>query len=222
MRSRLAPAAGSRHRRAGVGLAAVAALAVTGLGAAPARSATDPACPDPYPVSALTKGQPVTGLTVASGTVPEGFTGQVLGVQQNGLMPGLDLVLVRLTSPELERVGGIWSGMSGSPVYAADGRLIGAVSLGLTSGPSTVAGVTPAADMLELLSSSPARLAAPSRVALPRSLARTIVREGDATAQQVADGLSPLELPFGIAGLGSQTRLSAVAKRLPLEGVRVV
>ena len=222
MRSRLTPTATLRHRRAGAALAATAALALTGLGAAPARSATDPACPEPYPVAALTKGQPVTGLTVSSGTVPEGFSGEVLGVQQNGLMPGLDLVLVRLTSPELERVGGIWNGMSGSPVYAADGRLIGAVSLGLSSGPSTVAGVTPAADMLDLLSSGSAGAAAPTRVALPPSLARTIVRDGDATARQVQSGLSPLELPFGIAGLGSEKRLSAVAKRLPIDGVRVV
>jgi hypothetical protein len=222
MPSASTPATTTRHRRAGVGIAAVVALAVTGLGAAPARSATDPACPDPYPVSALTKGQPVTGLTVSSGTVPDGFTGQVLGVQENGLMPGLDLVLVRLTSPELERVGGIWSGMSGSPVYAADGRLIGAVSLGLAAGPSTVAGVTPAADMLELLSSGAGGMSAANRVALPRSLARTVVRDGAATAQQVQDGMATLELPFGIAGLGSQKRLSVVAKRLPLDGVRVM
>jgi len=222
MRPRPIPSTTPRHRRAGVAVAAVAVLAVTGLGAAPARSATGPACPDPYPVSALTKGQPVTGLTVSSGTVPEGFTGEVLGVQQNGLMPGLDLVLVRLTSPELQRVGGIWSGMSGSPVYAADGRLIGAVSLGLSAGPSTVAGVTPAADMLELLSSGTTRVAAPDKVSLPRTLARTVVREGAATARQVDGGLSPLELPFGIAGLGSQKRLAAVAKRLPLDGVRVM
>jgi hypothetical protein len=36
--------------------------------------------------------------------------------------------------------------MSGSPVYAADGRLIGAVAYGL-AGASTIAGITPAADM---------------------------------------------------------------------------
>ena len=222
MRSRPSPRATSRHRRAGAALAAAAALTVTGLGAAPASSATDPTCPEAYPVAALTKGQPVTGLTVSSGTVPEGFSGEVLGVQENGLMPGLDLVLVRLASPELDRVGGIWSGMSGSPVYAADGRLIGAVSLGLSAGPSTVAGVTPAADMLALLSSGATRVAAPTKVVLPRSLARTVVRDGGATAQQVEAGLSPLQLPFGIAGLGSAKRLTAVAKRLPLDGVRVM
>ncbi|MGN6577651.1 MAG: hypothetical protein ACTHKG_18420, partial [Nocardioides sp.] len=41
-------------------------------------------------------------------------------------------------------------------------------------------------------------------------------------AQPVAAGLSPPEVPCGIAGLGSQKRLSAGATRLPLEGVRVV
>ena len=40
--------------------------------------------------------------------------------------------------------------MSGSPVYAADGRLVGAVAYGL-AGSSPIAGITPAAEMVKLL-----------------------------------------------------------------------
>src|SRR3954454_7416981 len=53
--------------------------------------------------------------------------------------------------------------MSGSPVYAEDGRLIGAVSYGLAFGPSPVAGVTLAADMQQLLGDVPASTLKPSR-----------------------------------------------------------
>jgi hypothetical protein len=165
----------------------------------------------------------VTGLTVSEGTTPEGFTGKVIGVLDNGFMPGLDMILVRLTSPEIDRVG-IWSGMSGSPVYASDGRLIGAVSAGLAAGPSPVAGVTPAADMLEMLAtgSQPARTSPSMKVALPDRMAARIVRSGDATTAEVESGMSQLPLPLGIAGLGSQKRLKTVARLLDLEGVRLM
>ena len=100
-------------------------------------------CTAPYPISDVTAGQAVHGLTVTQGTTPSPFTGDGLGVLKDGIIPGIDLVMVRLDSTEIQRVGGIWQGMSGSPVYAADGRLIGAVAYGFAAGPSPVAGVTP-------------------------------------------------------------------------------
>lgn len=216
------PASGPVRRLTGVAVTAAAAVSVAGLGASPAQSATDSACPPAFPVQSLVRDQPVTGLTVSQGTTPEGFTGKVIGVLDNGIMPGLDMILVRLTSPEVDRVG-IWSGMSGSPVYAADGRLIGAVSSGLASGPSPVAGVTPAADMLEMLSagSPPAAASLTRKVALPARLADRIVRSGDASAAQVESGMRQLDLPFAVAGLGSQKRARTVARLLDLQGVRL-
>ncbi|MCB0907999.1 MAG: hypothetical protein KDB63_12880, partial [Nocardioidaceae bacterium] len=115
------------------------AVAVTGvvLGGTPTVGAASAAtCDTPFPVADLVPHQAVTGLTVSAGTTPDGFTGEVLGVVKNGIAPGLDMVMVRLTSTEIDRVGGIWAGMSGSPVYADDGRLIGAVAYGLAWGPS--------------------------------------------------------------------------------------
>ena len=67
-------------------------------------------CPEPVPVSELVEGQPVTGLTVSRGTTPEPFTGSVLGVLDDGIAPGVDMILVDLTSAEIDRVGGIWAG----------------------------------------------------------------------------------------------------------------
>ena len=197
-------------------VATTAALAVAGTGS-PAASAPDDQCPAAFPVADLAAEQPVTGLTVSKGTTPDPFTGEVLGVLEDGIMPGLDMIMVRLTSPEIDRVG-IWSGMSGSPVYAADGRLIGAVSYGLAFGPSTVAGVTPAADMHELLDAAPAGPAAapPRKVAIPDRVADRLLEEKLATAAEVEDGLAQLRLPFGMAGL-SQKRLTQVAKKLDLD-----
>src|SRR3954452_22349458 len=149
-RTRGGAADATRARVTAVAIATAIAAAVSGLTPAPAQSEPSSQCPAAYPVGSLSQGQAVTGLTVSKGTEPDDFTGQVIGVLKDGIMPGLDMIMVRLTSPEIDRVG-IWAGMSGSPVYAEDGRLIGAVSYGLALGSSPVAGVTPAADMQDLL-----------------------------------------------------------------------
>ena len=46
--------------------------------------------------------------------------------------------------------GGISAGMSGSPVYTEDGKLIGAIAYVFSVGPSSIGGVTPAPDMLRV------------------------------------------------------------------------
>ena len=159
MRARPTHARTRRYAAAAATTSAV--VAAVGLGTAPAaQSAPDDQCPAAAPVSGLTPGDPVTGKTVTSGTEPETFGGSVVGTLEDGIAPGVDMVLVDLDSPTITRVG-IWSGMSGSPVYDADGDLIGAVSYSLGLGPSTVAGVTPATEMLKLLRSTPTLAAAP-------------------------------------------------------------
>jgi hypothetical protein len=212
--------------------AALAGLGAAALGASPAQSAVplaqDPQCAAAYPVDMLTRGLAVTGLTVSSGTVPDGFTGEVLGVLQDGIAPGLDMVMVRLTSDEIDRVGGIWAGMSGSPVYAPDGRLIGAVSYGLAYGPSPVAGVTPAEDMQALLDNpptgSPSALDAangPEEVAVPDRMSDRIVADGAATQDEVDSGLSRLPLPLGVSGIGTAKRMRQFKEGLGIDDVRV-
>jgi len=93
----------------------------------------------------------VTGSTVVRGTTPVGFTGTFDGYLPDALGKGAGMFLFRLegagidaASNPLGRASGIWSGMSGSPVYTQDGRLIGAVSYGLSADDIPIAGVTPA------------------------------------------------------------------------------
>ncbi len=220
----------SRRPRVRV-LAAVVGLtaAATTVLATPAHSVPSPeaaACPAAYPVAELTAHQPVDGLTVSSGNTPDTFTGEVLGVVQDGIAPGLDLIMVRLTSTEIDRVGGIWAGMSGSPVYAADDRLIGAVSYGLAYGPSPVAGVTPAADMKALIDGSApavsARLMARTRdVTLPQLTQQRLVTEGLATPSEATEGLRRLPLPMSVSGMANSSRLSKATSLMNLPDVRL-
>jgi hypothetical protein len=200
---KLARAGRSRPLKRASVVAAVAAVAVAGLGAAPAHSAGNAACPAPTPIGDLAPGQDVTGLTVSQGTTPDGFTGKVLGVVNDGIEPGMDLIMVRLNSTEIDRVGGIWEGMSGSPVYASDGSLIGAVAYGLSVGPSPTAGVTPAADMEALLGSGVNHGTGPMRthIGLSPTMQHRLVRAHAATPKQAQSGLSELKTPFSLGGL---------------------
>lgn len=219
----------SGRRRVTRGLAAALATAATvaGMAVTPAQSAMDADCPDTFPVDGLVAGQPVTGSTVIDGAGPGAFTGQVLGVLDDGIMPGLDMILVRLGSDALDATDvdkrifdvGIWSGMSGSPVYAADGTLIGAVAYGLSWGASTVAGVTPAAEMRELIEPGGDPLVAPAdTIEVPERIQARVVRSGAATERQVESGLSELDV-FGVLGL-SQRRYNKITRKLDLPDVQ--
>jgi hypothetical protein len=207
---------------------AVATLATSLVTAAPAQSAAptaavqDPQCADAFPVAELVRDMPVTGMTVSAGTTPDPFTGTVLGVLEDGIAPGMDMIMVRLTSPEIDRVGGIWAGMSGSPVYAADGRLIGAVAYGL-AGTTPVAGVTPAESMQALLDGGVTAQAAAGKdhLALPDRAADRLVAQGYATRAEVDGGLQRLPLAFGVSGMANAKRLRQFAHQFGLENVRI-
>ncbi|MFE7408694.1 SpoIVB peptidase S55 domain-containing protein [Isoptericola sp. NPDC057559] len=172
---------------------------LTGLVAvAPAATAAPtPDCAAPFPVADVVGGAPVTGLTVSKGTTPQSFTGEVLGVLSDGIAPDLDMIVAELHSPAIDAAGGIWQGMSGSPVYAEDGRLIGAVAYGLAFGSSPVAGITPYEDMQGYLG---AAKAAPE-VAVGTRLATRIAAETDVTKAEAAQGLRQLPMPMGVGGI---------------------
>jgi hypothetical protein len=205
-------------------LGGLAALAVTAtltgtIGTGPASSTPDPGCATAAPVAGLAAGQAVHGLTVSSGTTPSPFTGSVIGVLRDGIAPGVDMILARLSSPAIDQAGGIWEGMSGSPVYTADGELVGAVSYGLANGPSPVAGITPAADVEALYGGGSTPVTPVARkVMLPRALARRVVATGAATSAQLAGGYTSIHTPMVVSGLADGPRLRDFAAAMHLSG----
>mgnify|MGYP001187708271 FL=1 len=151
----------SNNARRVVGVAVAAALIGTLVAAPPAHAApagTDMFCEVPgqelaiSPISGLKEGEAVTWLSTVKGTRPTEFTGEYVGKIANGLGYDAkgkprDLLLVKLAGDAVAKAG-VWAGASGSPVYDADGALIGAVSYGFSWLPDDdVAGVTPAAYM---------------------------------------------------------------------------
>ena len=195
-----------------VALVATAVVAASAFVSPAAGQTAPPAgCPVPVPMSEVHSGMLGTGYTVVRGTEPEPFSVEVLGVLNDALGPGRDMIVADVTSPAIEEAGGIWAGMSGSPVYV-DSRLLGAVAYGLSEDDSTVAGITPAEDMLELMA-YPSRLSEPDPVSgqrtipLTPSLQKRIEDSGSGSG-----GLQALPVPLSVSG-GRGSRLVQPAIR---------
>jgi hypothetical protein len=210
-----------RVRRASLavlaGATVVANVVTAEAGPLPAQAS----CAATAPVSELDVGDPLTGLTVAQGTAPESFNATYVGRLDDGIAVGLDLLIIEAEdSGAIGAAGGIWAGMSGSPVYTADGRLLGAVAYGL-AGASRIAGVTPATEMMKLLSGGGAATTAP-KVDLTARLERAIVSSGAATAEQVSSGLKRLPVPVAVSG-ASSSRIRRITRmiRRTIPGIQV-
>jgi len=223
--SSLSPRSARWRSRAAVPVLATCGLlagTVSGLAsAAPESVAAAADCPDPYPLAQVTKGLDVTGLTVSQGTQPDGFTGTIVGRIDDGIAPGLDMIIARLSGSEItdpttgDVTRGIWAGMSGSPVYGPDGRLIGAVSYSLAYGTSDYAGITPAAAMYRIRDYG--STAAPTGTAkIPARIAQRMASHG-VSDRQLASGYHQIPAPRAVSG-ASEEQLQQIAKRVGYSG----
>ena len=103
----------------------------------------------PFALEELRPGMKGIGKTVAKGTAIEEFHVEVLGVL-HGEQNVSQLILVQVSGDVIERMGGIASGMSGSPVYI-DGKLLGAISYTFSLTDHRLGLVTPIEPMLEIM-----------------------------------------------------------------------
>jgi hypothetical protein len=207
------------------------------LGSAMGAQGAPSDCPSVFPVSSIQNGMTGYGLTVSQGRTPDTFNVRYLGVLKDGIAPGRDLIVVDTSGQAISNAGGIWFGMSGSPVYIND-QLVGAIAYSLSFGPSTIAGVTPAQDMENILSfptptPSPSASPTPSPSASPTGsssqqyASRGRYRRGRLTPTmsrriRTATGSSPsssssfhrLSLPLSVSGVNARgLRLLTTAVR---------
>jgi len=219
----------------GTGAGVLLALLASSL-TAPAHAAPDATeavapdqCPAAVPLASVTRGMTGQGLTVVQGSTPEPFDVEVLGVLDDGIGAGRDLILIRVSDQAgrhvVDQGGGIWAGMSGSPVYV-DGKLLGAVSYGFTAAPSVIGGLTPAEDMLDLLTlggaapteASQARAGAARAVKLPASMRRQLAARSHEAKPQ--GSLRQLVTPVAMSGL-SPRRIARLQGATDAAGIGV-
>jgi hypothetical protein len=159
-----------------------------------------------------------SGVTTIRGTTPTNFTVEVLGVMEDYIWLDIPVIVVRITGPQsfLDEVGGVFYGMSGSPV-TVDGKLIGSVSYGVSWDP-TIVGLTPAqamADMLDLQSTSAAEL--PELIPFDAATRRSIAAATGLAPAEVIGGLQLLPSYVAVSGL-SAARLGQLQQMLDDRG----
>jgi hypothetical protein len=175
-------------------------------------------CSPVLAASEVQAGQRGTGWTVVQGTAPQPFDVTILGVLTNGISSGHDLAIIEIAdkpgSHFIADAGGIWAGMSGSPVYI-DGKLAGAVSYTFSQGPSKIGGMTLAEDMLGILSygahDEVVPLTAEARAAVEQHLGASLASP--------AVSFSRIPLPIHASGIASSTA-SNLQTMLAEQGLR--
>lgn len=195
-----------RGPRAVAGLSALA-IAVAAWGVAPATGATQASptdeCPSILPLSQVSTGMRGTAVSVIRGRTLSTFNAEVLGILRDAVGPGRDIIIADLSGAAVTESGGLWAGASGSPVYFRSGgkdQLAGAIAYGLAAGGSTLAGLTPAQDMAELLDIGADLSGAATTVKVPPRLAARMAEAAGLSVTQTAT-MSRLKTPLSASGL---------------------
>src|SRR6266699_2040015 len=101
-----------------------------------------------FPLEDLRPGMKGVARTVFSGTEPQDFGVEILGVLPGFPGPRQSAIIARLSGANVEKTG-VFAGMSGSPVYI-DGRLVGAIAFSFPFSKEPIAGITPIKQMIDL------------------------------------------------------------------------
>jgi hypothetical protein len=188
-------------------------------------------CDSIMPLDDVSTGMVGQGWTVAQGTDPEAFDVEVLGIAPGLVAPGRDIIIARISGPLVDAGGGVWAGMSGSPIYMdsddADpdlDQLIGALAYGFSFGPSDVVGLTPAEDMARILnypSGSFRKAGFPARVQLSRALVKKVARVTRTPLPEMDGSLVRMKVPFSVSGVASE-RMKRVKRMLRRQHVAAI
>jgi len=162
------------------------------------------------PVNEVKAGMHGVAYTVFEGTTPEAMDVEILGVLHNMAGPKSDVILARLHGKKVEYTG-VVAGMSGSPVYI-DSKLVGAIAYRIGEfSKEPIAGITPAATMLEIddIDKAPVPDMARGTTGEKRQASRTASPGEGADLNQQADGyanlLKPIETPLLFTGFSEDT-----------------
>jgi hypothetical protein len=215
-------------RRPALAVTLLVVSMVAGLApAAPAPAAstcTDDQKPDVFRVEDMTPGTMGTGWTVVQGREPVSFDVEILGVLPDGILPGIDFVLIKVSGPVIDQTGGIAFGMSGSPVFVGD-ELAGAVAFGFFAADQTIGGMMPAEAMVPIFdypggaaALQAARAFQVKKVELDSSLRRVAAREAGVATAEFPSVARQLLIPMSFSGLNDRAmrKVNKLIKRLGL------
>jgi hypothetical protein len=185
----------------------------------------------------LRPGMKGTAQTVFSGTEPQEFGVEILGVLPGFPGPRQSAIIARLTGANVEKTG-VFAGMSGSPVYI-DNRLVGAIAFSFPFSKEPIAGITPIQQMIDIFEKgSASRTQTPKepraisfaqlastelKVTLPKPAIGSTsliapVSQGSALLPLMGQQMTPIATPLVFSGI-SQESLAMFAPQLTANGL---
>src|ERR1041385_3659703 len=194
-----------------------------------------PKAPEIFPLDDLRPGMKGTARTVFSGTDPEEFGVEILGVLPGFPGPRQSAIIARLTGANAERTG-VFAGMSGSPVFI-DGKIVGAIAFSFPFSKDPIAGITPIKQMIDLFNKGSEnvkpkepRVVSFSQLAgtdwkpnLPKPAVGSVsllapVSAGSPLMPLLGQQMTPIATPLVFSGI-SQESLTAFAPQLAASGL---
>src|ERR1041385_7535224 len=188
-----------------------------------------------FPLEDIRPGMKGTAKTVFSGTQPEEFGVEILGVLPGFPGPRQSAIIARLTGANAERTG-VFGGMSGSPVFI-DGKIVGAIAFSFPFSKEPIAGLTPIKQMIDLfnkgsenLKPKEPRVVSFSQLAgtdwkpnLPQPAVSSVsllapVSTGSPLLPLIGQQMTPIATPLVFSGI-SQESLAAFAPQLAASGL---
>src|SRR5712664_1557804 len=143
----------------------------------------------------LRPGMKGTSRTVFSGTEPEEFGVEILGVLPGFPGPRQSAIIARLSGANVEKTG-VFAGMSGSPVYI-DNRLVGAIAFSFPFSKEPIAGITPIKQMIDIFEKGPANQTERTREPRPVSFAQLAATDWKMALPKPAVAGAALIAPVG-------------------------
>src|SRR5689334_3699190 len=187
-----------------------------------------------FPVVDLRPGMKGIARSVFSGSAPEEFGVEIIGVLPGFTGPRQSTIIAKLSGKNVDRTG-VFAGMSGSPVFI-DGRLVGAVAYSFPFAKEPICGITPIEQMIDIFESGQQRIARQPKATSMAELARTdwkpvlpkaavsggpliaSVAAGSPLAPYIGQTIQPIATPVVFSGISQET-LSLFSDQLTKAGL---
>ena len=172
-------------------------------------------------VDELRPGMKGVARTVFSGSAPEEFGIEIIGVLPGFTGPRQSTIIAKLSGKNVDRTG-VFAGMSGSPVFI-DGRLVGAVAYSFPFAKEPICGITPIEQMIDIFESATPKAARQPRAVSMSELARAdwkpvlpkptvaggpliaAVAAGSPLAPYMGQQIQPIATPVVFTGISQET-----------------
>src|SRR5437660_1997908 len=147
------PAKGMKFMNKQIAVAIVLVLVIfslgtTGFAQMKRTAAVDSSSMPLFPLEDLRPGMKGVARTVFSGSEPQDFGIEILGVLPGFTGPRQSTIIAKLSGSAVDKTG-VFAGMSGSPVFIDD-RLVGAIAYSFPFSKEPICGITPIQQMIDI------------------------------------------------------------------------